>query len=83
MVLGGAVTHYSDLLHDFLKEFLHPEHNDHTDVVLMSTAMPDPELQRRLKESWMENRVIYLVGSALDPDDVARARLLTLTRTLP
>ena len=59
--------------HEFLKEFLHPDHGDKlTHVLFVDPRYPNPELKAVISKY---NRSHYLIGSVLSPNTLQKANI--------
>jgi len=77
VVSGGACKTRTEVLDSFLAEILHSEHSSAwcLDVVVLSTAPLDTDLQYLLAEEHIDGRVQYFRGSALRRRDRERVKL--------
>lgn len=81
VVTGQAVGTYSSLIGSFLEELLHPEHlnvEEWPDVVILSETPISEELERFVRTRLVRkasDKVMFLVGTVLNEDDLVRVKL--------
>lgn len=80
VILCGHVSDFRRM-ERFFREFFHPDRSNKLTylsadyhVLILSPLEPSEDLKNLLLSSEFDSRTTYLVGSALSPDDLTRAR---------